>query len=358
MMSRRKAVVVSVDNSRIEDGIQKLATELGPAINFTEFADLLEIGNTVLVNCTATDLKLGTGGYDFVIARLDPPPSDTPSANRENGHLLNSRYTPCQLTEHHVEETVGFNEATSSGLLGMPVVVCELHSMIAPVAMAISLANLTSAYVMTDSAALHLGMSDLVAQLRGKDFLGTCYATGQATAGPRSNKAVSVHGALLHARHLASPGADVVVVAPGPGQTGTGTKYGFSGVEQASILDTVAALDGTPILCVRASSGDGRERHQGVSHHTLTILELVRSRCVIALTENIQISPEMAAKNDLRYISRAQTQGAIDSLRDSEINVTTMGRMVDTDPLFFHSAAAAGIIAAQIAGGIKDKDNG
>ena len=42
-------------------------------------------------------------------------------------------------------------------------------------------------------------------------------------------EAVTVHSALLGAKHVV--GADVTIVIQGPGNLGTGTGWGFSGVQ-------------------------------------------------------------------------------------------------------------------------------
>ncbi len=71
--------------------------------------------------------------------------------------------------------------------------------------------------------------------------------------------------------------ADITIVAMGPGVVGTTSALGTSAIEVAAALDAAAALGGQPIACVRASGADQRPRHRGVSHHTTTALELVRS---------------------------------------------------------------------------------
>ena len=77
------------------------------------------------------------------------------------------------------------------------------------------------------------------------------------------------------ARHVA--GADVVVAGMGPGVVGTGTTLGTTAVEAAAIVDAAAGLGGCPVLCARVSAGDERSRHQGLSHHTRTVMDLIRT---------------------------------------------------------------------------------
>ena len=69
--------------------------------------------------------------------------------------------------------------------------------------------------------------------------------------------------------------ADVVVVADGPGNLGTDTTWGVSALGSGEALNAVEALGGRPVAALRISFADRRERHRGVSHHSLTILERV-----------------------------------------------------------------------------------
>ncbi len=65
-------------------------------------------------------------------------------------------------------------------------------------------------------------------------------------------------------------GADLVVVAQGPGNLGTGTRWGFSGVAAGEAVNAAAVLGGRPVASLRVSGADPRDRHRGVSHHSLT----------------------------------------------------------------------------------------
>ena len=155
----------------------------------------------------------------------------------------------------------------------MPVVVADLHSALPAI-----LAGLYSspgtgaaapprvAYVMTDGGALPAWFSRTVAGLREAGWLAATITTGQSFGGDL--EAVTVHSGLLTARHAV--GADVAVVAQGPGNLGTGTKWGYSGVAAGEAVNAAATLGGRPVASLRVSFADPRERHQGVSHHSLT----------------------------------------------------------------------------------------
>ena len=80
-----------------------------------------------MLNTTALDLGLGTGGYALVIAVPDRLPPDPELA----GHLVKARYTPLQATVLGADEQGSphhdvLRDADDIG--GMPVVVADLHS--------------------------------------------------------------------------------------------------------------------------------------------------------------------------------------------------------------------------------------
>ena len=89
---------------------------------------------------------------------------------------------------------------------------------------------------------------------------------GQAFGGDL--EAVTVHSGLLAARLALD--ADLVVVTQGPGNLGTGTRWGFSGVAAGEAVNAAAMLGGRPVGALRISGADARPRHRGVSHHSLT----------------------------------------------------------------------------------------
>ncbi|MGC4044205.1 MAG: DUF3866 family protein [Armatimonas sp.] len=330
----------------------------------------LTVGDTVLLNTTATAMNLGTGGVDFVMGVLPLPvaqrplnaaslPSPTPSpeeggdnraseppitggqggmleaGGKNTEHIMKLRYTPMQHAVDAVEMGDSWNEAHSD-LNGTFVVACLLHSQVALVAAGAKAANPAAriAYVMTDSAALGLGFSKLVVQLKEAGLIDATLTCGQSFGG--DYECVSLPAALLAAKHVA--GADVIIVAPGPGMAGTGTTYGFSGVEQAWTLDIAAKLGGRAIFCLRASEADSRERHQGISHHSRTVLTLCNCKPILPWPQGFDGPPSGALL--------AQSEPGLRLLVEKGITVTSMGRTVEQDPLFFHVSCAAGYAAA------------
>jgi hypothetical protein len=329
------------------------------AVAYPSLTGSLSVGDTVTLNATATKLSLGTGGVDFVMSVENQPLPDTFGDSLGDEHIIKLRYTPLQHAVRTPEmdpEHAGTWEMANT-LLQSPVVVCGLHSQIAPVAAGVKAARPEAriAYVWTDSAALPLAFSQLVRTLKEAGLIDRTITTGQAFGG--DYECVSDASALLAARWVAR--ADVVIVAPGPGNAGTGTRFGFSGVEQGALLDLAGRLWGTPIGVLRLSLADKRDRHFGLSHHSVTSLGLLaHAPAIIAwpgqiegvsqktyrnLQETVENSPIAA----LHSLQTADGSPGLALLAEKRITVTSMGRTAEQDPLFFHAAAAAGAIAAE-----------
>lgn len=288
-----------------------------------------------MVNTTAVDLELGTGGWDVVHWNLSRSSLDLPGA----GHVLKARYTSLQTDVGVAEERTGYS---APSLDGVPVVVCTLHSQIAAVAAGFGSAapSLPLGYVMTDSASLPLALSDLVHSLRSSGLLAVTVSAGQAFGGEL--EAVNVLSGLEVA---VGAGVAAVVVAPGPGTVGTATPHGHGGVEAASVVDLATHAGALPVVVVRYSSADARPRHQGVSHHTGTVLDLCRSRTRVAIPAG-QVPPPEADGHDVVPV---EVTDVVSLLASAGIEVTSMGRSPAEDPLFHTYAAAAGIVAGSVA---------
>jgi hypothetical protein len=183
-------------------------------------------------------------------------------------------------------------------------------------------------------------LSDLVDGLRREGVLTGTITAGNAFGGDL--EAVTVPSALTLARHRL--GADAIIVAMGPGVTGTASAFGTTAVEVASILDYAAALDGRPIMTLRVSSGDPRPRHRGVSHHSITALELCRSSVAVAIADEV---PSLAADLERHSIELVEPPDMAQLVRASDLPLTTMGRGPDEDVAFFRASGAAGALAAK-----------
>lgn len=329
MPTFRAAVVSALLSER--PGLQRVDTDLGRAFVLTQLTGPVGEGDRVVLNTTAVDLGLGTGGWHVVHWNLARDEWSQPGP----GHLMKLRYTSLQVDTGAAEED---HPDLPQSLGGAPVVACGLHSQVAPVVVALAAVVPTAriTYVMTDGAALPLPLSDLVADLGGAGLLHGTITAGHAFGGDL--EAVSLPGALALARHVQR--ADAIVVAMGPGVVGSGSPLGTTAVEVAGVLDAAAALGGRPIAALRMSSGDPRPRHRGLSHHTRTALALTRSRVRVALPRGEDVG-------DLGDHEVCEVDGpdVPALLATAGVTVTTMGRGPDEDPLFFRAAGAAGHLA-------------
>lgn len=357
MLNRQIGKVTRITTDR--PAVQEFAVDMdgveAKAVNYPPLTGRVDVGDEVLLNTTAVELSLGTGGVHFVIANLTNPAEPT---EQSPGHIMKLRYTPLQHAVLSAEEDASLYQGAIKefeSLDGTPVTCAELHSQIAPAAAAVkALAGHKRkvAYIMTDGAALPIALSRLVVELREKGLIDSTITAGQAFGG--DIEAINIYSALIAAKQVVE--ADVVIVSQGPGNAGTGTKYGFSGLQQGEAANAARILGGTPVIVPRISWADPRERHQGVSHHTITVLgEIALSPSVVALPliaedKLQQIEVEMAAA--LRWCGHETRlmdgEPGLKELAAKGIKVTTMGRSIEQDREFFLAASAAGAVAAEL----------
>jgi hypothetical protein len=245
----------------------------------------------------------------------------------------------------------------ASSLDGMPVVVADLHSalpaILAGLFLTASAPPFRVAYVMQDGGALPAWFSRTAAGLRDAGWLAGTVTTGQSFGG--DVETVTVHTGLLAARHVL--GADAAIVAQGPGNLGTGTAWGFSGVAAGEVINAVAALNGRPVASLRLSFADARSRHQGISHHSLTAygrVALAPADVVVpALPSPLgeQVAAEAAPLGERHRLVTVPLDGLEDALRACPVPLSTMGRGLDGDLEYFLAAAAAGRHAATLVRG-------
>jgi hypothetical protein len=314
-----------------------------------------EVGDDVLLNTTAWAQRLGTGGYALVVAVPDRLPADpaglgTPGA----GHLVKGRYTPLQVTVQGVDEQETEHHnliAEAQDIGGMPVVVADLHSALPAVLAGVQATDpaLRVAYVMTDGGALPAAFSRTLDALAGS--LAGVVTVGQAFGGDL--EAVTVHTGLLAARHVLH--ADVTIVTQGPGNLGTGTPWGFSGVAAGEACNAVHVLGGQTVGALRISDADPRPRHRGVSHHSLTAFGRVALGGVALVAPRglgselgSQVEEDLAGQPQRNRVEWVDTEGLEAALSALPVRLSTMGRGLDEDRAYFLAAAAAGRYAAQL----------
>jgi Protein of unknown function (DUF3866) len=347
----RRGVVVAILSER--PGALELEVEVGgalaSAIAYPELAGRLEVGSRVLLNTTAVELGLGTGGVHLVVAVDDGAVEQQP-----RGRVMKARYTPLQVAVSTLEETHGAAIDETRSLEGLPVVCAPLHSMIAPIAAGARAAGAERVvYVMTDGAALAGGFSRLVGRLRSVGLLETWITVGQAFGG--EHEATTVWTGLLASAAVFR--ADVAIVADGPGNLGTGTRWGVSALASGHALDAADTLGGRPVAALRISFADPRERHRVVSHHSLTILRQVahaRVNVAVPVLEGGQRTAVWDSLREARLEERHQLvevdgRPALAKLEELGVEIESMGRSPADDPAFFLAAGAAGVLAGRMA---------
>jgi hypothetical protein len=321
------------------------------ALAYPDLTGRPEAGDRVLLNVNALLRGLGTGGYAMVAALPDRMPPDA----EPDGHLVKARYTPLQTMVAGADEQGSPHHgllAEADDLGGMPVVTADLHSALPAVCAAVlrDRPGTRVAYVMTDGGALPIAFSRTVAALREAGWLAGAVTTGQSFGGDLET--VTVHTGLLAARHVL--GAEIAVVTQGPGNLGTGTRWGFSGVACGEAVNAVAALGGRPVGALRVSEADPRERHRGLSHHSATAYGRVALAAADLPLPDVDDAfwrgvGEAAAQLAARHrLLRVDVAGLDDALRGTPVRLSTMGRGLDEDHAGFLAVAAAGRHAAAL----------
>ena len=339
------------------------------ALAYTGLVGDPDVGERLLLNCSALARGLGTGGYALVVGPTGSLPADPAPGP---GHLVKARYTPLQAMVLGVDEQESPHHRTladADTLGGMPVVVADLHSALPAVVAGARHAAARAgrpaprvAYVMTDGGALPAPFSRTIATLRDAGWLAATITVGQAFGGDL--EAVTTHTGLLAAHHVTR--ADLAVVAQGPGNLGTGTRWGFSGVAAGEAVNAAHTLGGRAVASLRVSGADPRDRHLGISHHSLTAYGRVAlTPADLPLPEptgEIEALPGWGADltrrlrrqaatltgtrtDRLRLVPVAADRDLLTALADSPARLSTMGRGLAEDPAAFVAAAVAGVHA-------------
>jgi len=395
----RITAILAVRKGAVELAVT-VEDQTASAIAYPDLVGEMAVGDKVLLNTTAIDLHLGTGGCHFVLARLSPPLMKCIA--EAAGHIMKLRYTPLQHAITCVEEERSpHREAIErfSTLDGMPVLVGELHSQLLPAVLGRLMAfdfnptplppspkrrggktgnegssvsrqsseegsrqergmRTTQAsrvprivYIMPDTAALPIAFSRTVAFLKERGWIEAAITAGQAFGGDL--EAINLYTALIAAKEVV--GADMAIITQGPGNVGTGTRFGFGGMGVAEALHAAHILGGKPVAIPRISFADKRERHRGLSHHTRTVLgQATLVRVLLPMPqlggEEQQLLEEQLEASGLGRCHEVQwvpVEGIKGLLEENREALQTMGRGLESDPEFFLAGAAAGISAAE-----------
>jgi hypothetical protein len=325
-LSLRRGRVTAIAEQH--EGLVRCEVDGEACLAYPELTGTVALGDDVVVNVQGRELGLGSGGFDVVHINLTrgldlrPPPG---------AHVMKLPYTPVQHAVRHAEE----DGPVADTLDGLPVVCCSLHSQVAPVCA--GLAGTRVAYVQVAGGALPLGLSDTLRALRARDLVATTVSAGACFGGDVE----CVTAASAFAWSSAS-GFDAVICAIGPGIVGTASRLGHGGLAAADAANTAAALGGAPVLAVRVSSGDERQRHQGVSHHTRAVVELCLGEIAVAWPAGLDAPDWLGGRRELEVGEWPEACAGLP--------LEHMGRGPEDDPWFFASAFAAGKLARTLVG--------
>ncbi len=372
MLKLRRATVAGADPALGAE--QRLQVELdgAPGVQRAAIADVglvgrAEPGDELIVNVQALDLGLGSGGFDVVHVNLTRGLS---AQQEQDTHVMKLNYTSLQHAVAPVEDV------ELKLPLEHPVAVLALHGQLAAVAWAFAqhAPGARLGYVQTEGGALPGGHSRTVAELRERGLLAGHLTAGAAFGG--DGEAITTAGALHHG--VRSLGWDAAICGPGPGIVGSASALGHGGMSALDSAHASLALGAPTLLVARMSSADRRERHRGISHHTLTVLDLLLEPVTVALPAGMRspVGTDLRAGLGAVFAGTGPAAGAgvsrpaqaLDVERPVRITrhdwrrakvdlpayaqcglpAKTMGRTIAQDPLFFGAALAGGGVLAEM----------
>ncbi len=371
-MLRRAKVVEVLDGP--EAGIQRLRIALvaeteaedadgREAIAHTRLVGPSEAGDEVIVNVQSVALGLGSGGQDIVHANLT---RGLHGQGVAQARVMKLNDTSLQHAVIPVEGELAVRA------LDRPVGVLAVHGQLAAVAWAFAQARPGArlGYVQTEGGALPGVHSALVRRLREDGLLAAHVTAASAFGG--EGEAITTIGALHHG--LGELGWDAAVCGPGPGIIEADSALGHGGLAALDAAHAALALGCRTLVVARMSSADPRPRHRGMSHHTLTVLDLLLGDVTVGLPQGVR-SPagrELGAGLRAAFGDQQTGRAALDfDLRDarpariarhdwrrtavdlpgyagSGLPTETEGRPLAADPLFFAAALAGGTVFAAL----------
>ncbi len=349
MISYEKAIVNKIikeyeDITWLEVGCK---SEVKKVVNYNELTGRVKPGDKLAINTTAVNLGLGTGGQHFVIFNY----SNEEAELKGDGHIMKLRYTPYQMRVLSVEEEASPHHEIFKEFKSLDkhiVIVATLHSMLAPITAMVKYLKSDAKinYIMTDAGALPISFSNTVRDLKEKKLIDKTITIGHAFGG--DYEAVNIYTGLICSKELLA--GDISIITMGPGIVGTGTKYGFSGIEQGFNIDAVNSLGGYPLVVPRIGFKDARPRHRGLSHQTITVLkDIAKTRGNIVFPmidkDKAELIKEQLELNNIseKHNIFIEDGGEIeDALGKYELFTTTMGRGIDQEKEFFYSLGAVG----------------
>src|SRR4051812_46686268 len=207
----RRGTVVAVDEAGAVARIRVSCNdEERPAISYGP----VEVGDDVVVNTSALDLGLGSGGFDIVHVNLTRG-LDVPG--REDAHVMKLNYTSLQHPVDPVEIDVDHQMGGKRRSRG-PVAVIALHGQLPCVAWQAHqrLPDARIGYIQTWGGALPGPLSRVVQELKERQLIAGHITAGAAHGG--EHEAISTEGAIQAAFEL---GWEAAIIGPGPGIVGS-----------------------------------------------------------------------------------------------------------------------------------------
>ncbi|HEX3392443.1 MAG TPA: DUF3866 family protein [Solirubrobacteraceae bacterium] len=334
MLKLREATVV--ETVAVHHAEQELVVELAdgnrrPTIADVALHGICHLGDEVIVNVQALDLGLGSGGFDVLHVNLTRGLSGEGALGAQ---VMKLNYSSLQ---HAVEPVEG---DTLDLPVERPVAVLGLHGQLAAVAWAFAQQHPQAriGFVQTPGGALPGSRSRTVTMLRERGLLAGHITAGASYGG--ESEAITTAGAIHHG--IRTLGWDAAICGPGPGIVGSRSPLGHGGLYALDSAHAALALGAPTLLVARMSSADIRPRHRGISHHTLTVLDLLLEPVTVALPAGIR-SPICRRCHDWR---RAPID--LPAYLQSGLPTVTMGRGLVEDPLFFGAALAGGAALAEL----------
>lgn len=307
----------------------------------------MRVGDEVIVNAAALDLGLGSGGFDVVHLNLTRGLEGGSSGDE---HVMKLNYTSLQHPVEPTEQCNAFRPPQDRKTLHRsPVLVIPLHGHLAPAAWAAAQAGPAPkvGFVQTGGGALPGSLSRDLAELRERGLL-----CGHVTAAPAyggEHEAISVTGGIDAA--VQALDWDAAIVGPGPGIIGSETRLGHGGMAALDNAHAALALGLPTLLSPRLSSADARERHSPVSHHTLTVLEMLLAPTQIPVPSGNPVAIAVLAQAAGWRHRLHEAPADLAGYEAAELPARTMGRTLAEDPLFFAAALASGRALGEAAAG-------
>ena len=223
-------------------------------------------------------------------------------------------YSPLQKAVPFVEE--GTELAADLG--DMPVVCCSLHSQVAPAVAGVG-EGARVAYVQLAGGALPVSLSDSVRVLKERGLVEVAVGAGPCFDG--DVQAVNVASALAWVRRRVRRRR----LRRRSRHRRNRVDLGHGGVAAAEAANIASALNGSPVVAVRVSEGDPRERHRGVSHHTRAVLGLLLDEVAVAWPAGLEAPDWLSEREE---VDVEGWRGACEGLV-----LEHMGRGADEDPV-------------------------